>query len=180
MIFPLRFICLSVAKPILGNSFVSITWGLCNMCKPCILLTILEMSLKVFLFFSLKILNSVLDPFLMALQESVAGAPPADSSAYMVNCLHLLHSTLSLYNFTDDKVTWLKAQMDAKVEVLTNEQASFLVQRLGLGQIYMTLQQRTAAKGDPSSARNQIPLSQLPGMDTNSIQSFVVCTWYFW
>jgi hypothetical protein len=128
----------------------------------------------VFLFLASQILNSVLDPFLMALQESVAGSPPADAAAYMVNCLHLLHSTLSLYNFTDDKVAALKAQMDANVEVLTNEQASFLVQRLGLGQIYMTLQQRTAAKADPSSARNQIPLSQLTGMDANAIQSFVV------
>ncbi|CAG0912970.1 unnamed protein product [Notodromas monacha] len=116
------------------------------------------------------ILNAVLDPFLTVLQESVVGMTTAESAAYMINCLYLLHSTLSLYNFTNEKVGKLKSMMDANVDALTNEQASFLVQRLGLGQIYVVLQQRASGV-----SHGNVPLSQLPGMDPLAIQTFNTC-----
>lgn len=66
------------------------------------------------------------------------------------------HLSLSLNHFS-------QAQVDAQIDTLTSEQASSLVSNLNLSSIYTILQDTS-----------KVPLSQVPGMDANSLQIFMV------
>lgn len=110
-----------------------------------------------------KIVSCVLDPLLQAVNISASRLATTDMAVYLLNCLHLIVSTVSLYEFMDDRIERLQAQCDAQIDTLTSEQASFFVANLNLGPIYTILQDH--GKGGP--------LSQIPGMQPNSLHNFI-------
>ncbi|RUS85796.1 hypothetical protein EGW08_006425 [Elysia chlorotica] len=82
----------------------------------------------------------------------------------MVNCIHLMNTTLALYEFTDTRLEMLNAQTDAHVDTLVSEQASYILNRVGLAQMYGTLQTYKTEQG---------PISSLPGLDELAVKSAV-------
>lgn len=109
-----------------------------------------------------KIVNSIVDPLLQAVNESATRLPTTDMAVYLLNCLYQMQSTLSLYEFMDEKLERLQAQSDAQLDTLTSEQASSLVANLNLGPIYTILQEQ--GKGS---------LSSIPGMEPTSLKNFL-------
>ncbi|XP_047114624.1 conserved oligomeric Golgi complex subunit 6 [Schistocerca piceifrons] len=109
-----------------------------------------------------KIVTCVVDPLLQAVNESAARLPTCDMAVYLLNCLYQMQSTLSLYEFMDEKLEKLQAHSDAQIDTLTSEQASCFVANLNLGPIYTILQEQT--KG---------PLSSVPGMEQSSLKNFL-------
>ncbi|XP_063226124.1 conserved oligomeric Golgi complex subunit 6 isoform X2 [Bacillus rossius redtenbacheri] len=110
-----------------------------------------------------KIVSCVVDPLLQAVNESAARLSTTDMAVYLLNCLYQIQSTLSLYEFMDERLERLQAQSDAQLDTLTSEQASSLVANLNLGPIYTILQDQ--GRGS---------LSSVPGMDPASLKTFMV------
>ncbi|XP_063967287.1 conserved oligomeric Golgi complex subunit 6-like [Lytechinus pictus] len=108
-----------------------------------------------------KIIGCVLDPLLQMCSLSASKLNPSDMAAYMINCLYAMQTTLSLYEYTDQRLEMLEAQVDAHVDTLVNEQASFVLTRVGLIQIYSIAQQHVTSEG---------PLSSVHGMDSSSVR----------
>ncbi|XP_048588822.1 conserved oligomeric Golgi complex subunit 6 isoform X2 [Nematostella vectensis] len=84
-----------------------------------------------------------------------------DMAAYMINCIHQMHTTLAVYEFTDTHLEMLSAQTDAHVDSLISEQASFILIRSGLGNVYSAYQENKQQK---------IALSSVHGLDVQSIK----------
>lgn len=53
-------------------------------------------------------INCVVDPLLDAVSESAASLEVVDSAVYLLNCLHQLHSTLSLLHTSSDKLEMIQ------------------------------------------------------------------------
>ncbi|KAF4531926.1 hypothetical protein B566_EDAN000955 [Ephemera danica] len=104
----------------------------------------------------------VVDPLLQAATESAVRLPTTHMAVYMLNCIYQLQSTLSLYEYMEERLERLQAQSDAQIDTLTSEQASSLVANLSLGPIYTILQE--AERGH---------LSTTPGMDSSSLKNFL-------
>ncbi|XP_005093725.1 conserved oligomeric Golgi complex subunit 6 [Aplysia californica] len=111
-----------------------------------------------------QILACVIDPLLQMCSMSASRLSAIDMAAYMVNCIHLMNTTLALYEFTDTRLEMLNAQTDAHVDTLISEQASYILNRVGLAQMYGAIQQHQTGQG---------PLSSLPGLDELAIKSAV-------
>ncbi|KAJ4429443.1 hypothetical protein ANN_21612 [Periplaneta americana] len=109
-----------------------------------------------------KIVASIVDPLLQAVNESATRLPTTDMAVYLLNCMYQMQSTLSLYEFMDDRLERLQAQSDAQLDTLTSEQASSLVANLNLGPIYTILQEQ--GRGS---------LSSIPGMEPSSLKNFL-------
>lgn len=91
-----------------------------------------------------KLTSCIIDPLLSAVTESASHLPTIDMAVYLLNCLYQMQSTLSLYEFMDEKMERLQAQADAQLDTLTSEQASTLVANLNLGPIYIILQTKSS------------------------------------
>ncbi|CAG5126682.1 unnamed protein product [Candidula unifasciata] len=111
-----------------------------------------------------QILACVIDPLLQMCSMSASRLSAVDMAAYMVNCIHMMNSTLALYEFTDTRLEMLNAQTDAHVDTLVSEQATYILNRVGLAQMYGILQQHRIDHG---------ALSSVPGLDELAIKSAV-------
>ncbi|XP_077467080.1 conserved oligomeric Golgi complex subunit 6 isoform X1 [Stigmatopora argus] len=109
-----------------------------------------------------QVLSCVLDPLLQLCTVSASNLGTADMAAYMVNSLYVMKTTLALFEFTDKRLEMLEFQIEAHLDTLINEQASYVLTRAGLGYIYNCVQQHGAEQG---------PLSLLPGMDDSSVKT---------
>ncbi|XP_037929420.1 conserved oligomeric Golgi complex subunit 6-like [Teleopsis dalmanni] len=87
-----------------------------------------------------KIVSCVIDPLLQSVQESASHLPTIDMAVYLLNCLYHMQTTLTVYEYMDERVERLQAQSEAQIDTLTSEQASSLVANLNLGPIYTILQ----------------------------------------
>lgn len=67
--------------------------------------------LIIFLCLDFKIFGSVLDPLLTTLVLTSTHLNPIDLAVYMLNCLHNIISMLSLYEYTDERLEMLQAQV---------------------------------------------------------------------
>ncbi|XP_050361559.1 conserved oligomeric Golgi complex subunit 6 [Nymphalis io] len=108
------------------------------------------------------IITHILDPLLHAINETACHLSSTDMSVYTLNCIYHIQCTLSLYTILDEYNERLQAQSEAQIDTLTSEQASFLVANLNMGPIYTILQEKIDG-----------PLSAIPGMDTNSLKTFL-------
>ncbi|XP_068085957.1 conserved oligomeric Golgi complex subunit 6 [Anabrus simplex] len=109
-----------------------------------------------------KIVSCVMEPLQQAVMESAARFSAMDMAVYLLNCLHQMHDTLSLYEFMDDRLERIQAQSDAQLDTLASEQASSLVANLNLGAIYTILQEHERGS-----------LSSVPGMEPENVKKFV-------
>uniref|UniRef100_A0A183H966 Conserved oligomeric Golgi complex subunit 6 n=1 Tax=Onchocerca flexuosa TaxID=387005 RepID=A0A183H966_9BILA len=93
-----------------------------------------------------KIFTTVLDPLNQAVQLSATQLhSPLDIAVYTLNCLSAINAAIVLYQFTDSRLEMIKAQIDANVDVLVSEQATFIITQTGLIELY-----RKAAAHQPS------------------------------
>ncbi|VDK82858.1 unnamed protein product [Onchocerca ochengi] len=93
-----------------------------------------------------KIFTTVLDPLNQAVQLSATQLhSPIDIAVYTLNCLSVVNAAIVLYQFTDSRLEMIKAQIDANIDVLVSEQATFIITQTGLIELY-----RKAAAHQPS------------------------------
>eukprot|EP00112_Aurelia_sp_Birch-Aquarium-sp1_P010006 Seg2159.4 transcript_id=Seg2159.4/GoldUCD/mRNA.D3Y31 product="Conserved oligomeric Golgi complex subunit 6" protein_id=Seg2159.4/GoldUCD/D3Y31 len=113
-----------------------------------------------------KILSTMLDPLLQTCAVSASRLNSTDMATYMVNCLYQIQSTLAVYEFTDVKIEMLAGQIEAHSDTLISEQASFILNRSGLGSVYSVL--RDISQGSGAAA------STLPGLDPGGIKAAMI------
>lgn len=58
-----------------------------------------------------QIVSCVVDPLLQAINESAARLPTADMAVYLLNCMYQMQSTLSLYEFMDERLEHLQVSV---------------------------------------------------------------------
>ncbi|KAK2156367.1 hypothetical protein LSH36_215g03002 [Paralvinella palmiformis] len=109
-----------------------------------------------------QILSSIVDPLLQMCSVSASRLNTVDMATYMINCMYLIQNTLALYEFTDQRLEMLQAQIDAHVDTLLSEQAAFILNRTDLAHVYGIVQQHNPAQG---------PLSDIHGLDAITIKS---------
>ncbi|XP_052324817.1 conserved oligomeric Golgi complex subunit 6 [Oncorhynchus keta] len=109
-----------------------------------------------------QVLSCILDPLLQLCTVSASNLGTADMAVYMVNSLYVMKTTLALFEFTDKRLEMLEFQIEAHLDTLINEQASFVLTRAGLSYIYSCVQQHSPEQG---------PLSNLPSMDSSSLKA---------
>uniref|UniRef100_A0AAY5ER80 Conserved oligomeric Golgi complex subunit 6 n=1 Tax=Electrophorus electricus TaxID=8005 RepID=A0AAY5ER80_ELEEL len=112
-----------------------------------------------------QVLSCVLDPLLQICTVSASNLGTADMATYMVNSLYMMKTTLALFEFTDKRLEMLEFQIEAHLDTLINEQASYVLTRAGLGYIYSCVQQHSTEQG---------PLSNFPSMDPSSLKAAMV------
>uniref|UniRef100_A0A8I6G9T5 Conserved oligomeric Golgi complex subunit 6 n=1 Tax=Rattus norvegicus TaxID=10116 RepID=A0A8I6G9T5_RAT len=88
-----------------------------------------------------QVLSCVLDPLLQMCTVSASNLGTADMATFMVNSLYMMKTTLALFEFTDRRLEMLQFQIEAHLDTLINEQASYVLTRVGLSYIYNTIQQ---------------------------------------
>ncbi|KAB7496595.1 Conserved oligomeric Golgi complex subunit 6 [Armadillidium nasatum] len=108
-----------------------------------------------------QIISCVVDPLLNAISESGASLGAFEGAVYLLNCLHQLHSTLSLLHTSSDKLEMIQGQIDAQLDTLSQEQINGVFHALGLSSIYPVI--------IPSPP---VPLSSHPSCQPLAIQAF--------
>lgn len=109
-----------------------------------------------------QILSYVIDPLLQMCSLSASQLTSTDMAAYMLNCVYLIHSMVSLYEFTDQRLEMLQAQLDAHLDTLVSEQGSHILSQTHLGLLYSAVQHHQVSKVHDK-------LVDVPGMDTQAI-----------
>ncbi|KAJ6659214.1 hypothetical protein lerEdw1_019260 [Lerista edwardsae] len=112
-----------------------------------------------------QVLSCVLDPLLQMCTVSASNLGSADMATFMVNSLHMMKTTLALFEFTDKRLEMLQYQIEAHLDTLINEQASFVLTRVGLSSIYNIVQQHKPEQG---------PLANVPSMDSMSLKAAMI------
>ncbi|TNN75132.1 Conserved oligomeric Golgi complex subunit 6 [Liparis tanakae] len=112
-----------------------------------------------------QVLSCILDPLLQLCTVSASNLGTADMASYMVNSLYVMKTTLALFEFTDKRLEMLEFQIEAHLDTLINEQASYVLTRTQLSYIYSCVQQHSPEQG---------PLSLLPSMDSSSVKAAMV------
>uniref|UniRef100_A0A8C4IF30 Conserved oligomeric Golgi complex subunit 6 n=1 Tax=Dicentrarchus labrax TaxID=13489 RepID=A0A8C4IF30_DICLA len=95
-----------------------------------------------------QVLSCILDPLLQLCTVSASNLGTADMATYMVNSLYVMKTTLALFEFTDKRLEMLEFQIEAHLDTLINEQASYVLTRVGLSYIYSCVQQHSAEQVD--------------------------------
>uniref|UniRef100_UPI00358F324D conserved oligomeric Golgi complex subunit 6 isoform X1 n=2 Tax=Myxine glutinosa TaxID=7769 RepID=UPI00358F324D len=109
-----------------------------------------------------QVLSCVLDPLLQMVSLEAGELQRPAMATFLVNCLHRVHGALTPHEVSDERLDNLQLQIDAHLDTLVSENASFVLSSAGLGSIYAFLQQR---KG------SQAPLSEEPTLDVSSVKT---------
>lgn len=109
-----------------------------------------------------QVLSCVLDPLLQMCTVSASNLGTADMATFMVNSLYMMKTTLALFEFTDRRLEMLQFQIEAHLDTLINEQASYVLTRVGLSHIYNTVQQHRPDQGS---------LASLPNLDSVALKA---------
>ncbi|KYR02365.1 oligomeric Golgi complex component [Tieghemostelium lacteum] len=97
---------------------------------------------------------------LSTLSASASKLPLISISVFMINCLHSIEEILLKYSdFTKQNLELISAQLEVHIETLVDEQTSQILEQMGIGSKI-----RILTYADP-----KVPLSQLSGMDRQSI-----------
>lgn len=111
-----------------------------------------------------QIMACLIDPLLQMCAMSASQLPAADMAAFMINCLHSMKYVLALYEFTEERIEMLSAQIDAHLDTLVNEQAAGILTHSGIAGVYSEVQ-RAKSSVDTES------LSKLPGLQKDNLIS---------
>uniref|UniRef100_A0A3Q0T7M7 Conserved oligomeric Golgi complex subunit 6 n=1 Tax=Amphilophus citrinellus TaxID=61819 RepID=A0A3Q0T7M7_AMPCI len=102
-----------------------------------------------------QVLSCILDPLLQLCTVSASNLGTADMATYMVNSLYVMKTTLALFEFTDKRLEMLEFQIEAHLDTLINEQASYVLTRAGLSYIYSCVQQYPIDDNPPLSVAHK-------------------------
>lgn len=83
-----------------------------------------------------KILNTTIDPMIQYCNESASSLSSINMAIYIINCLYIVHSTVSLYEYTELALEKLNGQIQAHVEALADHQAGYLLNICGIAEAY--------------------------------------------
>lgn len=78
------------------------------------------------------ILSTCIDPMVQYCSDSVTALGQFERAVYMINCLYLAQSTISLYEFTERQLELLEGQIGSHLDVLVGEQANHFLGVAGL------------------------------------------------
>eukprot|EP00092_Neocalanus_flemingeri_P014840 GFUD01016021.1.p1 GENE.GFUD01016021.1~~GFUD01016021.1.p1 ORF type:complete len:631 (+),score=243.67 GFUD01016021.1:52-1944(+) len=107
------------------------------------------------------ILSCVADPLTHQLHQTAASLPSQDGAVFMINNLHQLRTTLSLYQTTEARLKELSTQIDTSLASLSKDQATHLLSSLSLLPMTPLL----------SSGGDGTPLSTVPGCHPQAVLS---------
>lgn len=85
------------------------------------------------------ILSTCIDPLIQFCNESAGSLTRLERAVYMTNCLYLIQSTISLYEFTDRQVESLEIQVQSHIDYIVAEQGSHLISSGGLSSFHSAL-----------------------------------------
>lgn len=108
-----------------------------------------------------KVFDIVIESLTSTLLLTCTDLNPINLSVYTLNCLNMLCSVLALYQYTEERLEILNAQIDVHIGVLISEQAGYILQRVGLALIYSAFL---------AHKPNQGPCSQISGLDSTSLK----------
>ncbi|KAI8092737.1 oligomeric Golgi complex subunit 6 [Halteromyces radiatus] len=108
-----------------------------------------------------EILDAIVEPLLQMCEASVEKLNKVDNHIYMINCIHYIQSTMTMYSFTEKKRQALSEQTDERLDLLANEQCRDLLQQSGLSKIDQALKTK----------EKEVPLSSLPNMNAQSLKN---------
>uniref|UniRef100_A0A1I8BYH4 Conserved oligomeric Golgi complex subunit 6 n=1 Tax=Meloidogyne hapla TaxID=6305 RepID=A0A1I8BYH4_MELHA len=112
-----------------------------------------------------KIFQHILDPLIQSIQLVCSNLDDfLDVSVYMLNCLNSIRSILILYQYTDKKLEMIKAQIEANEDVLVSEQASQVLDKTDMLDLY------TKAMAHEI---NQGQLSKIAGMEPGRVKDSI-------
>ena len=97
------------------------------------------------------ILSCCIDPLFQHCSESVSTMTKLDQSIYLINCLYVVQSTVSLYEFTDRQVESLEMQIQSHMDTVASEQFGHFLECTGLTQFYGALLHREITDKDYQS-----------------------------
>ncbi|KAM5311541.1 conserved oligomeric Golgi complex subunit 6 isoform 2-T2 [Glossophaga mutica] len=103
--------------------------------------------------------------FVQMCTVSASGLGTADMATFMVNSLYMMKTALAVFEFTDRRLEMLQFQIEAHLDTLINEQASYVLTRAGLSYIYNTVQQHKPEQG---------ALANLPNLDSVALKAAMV------
>ena len=83
-----------------------------------------------------QILNTMIDPMIQYCNESASTLSSINMAVYIINCLYLVHSTISLYEYTEIALEKLDGQIQAHVGTLVDHQAGYTLNVTGLAEVY--------------------------------------------
>jgi len=104
------------------------------------------------------ILAAVVDPLTAQLGVTAASLPSQDGAVFLINNLHQLRSTLSLYPGTEQRLAELADTLNSRLVGLSKEQAAHLLASLALAPILPLLENRDGT-----------PLSTVPGCHPQAV-----------
>ncbi|KRZ86218.1 Conserved oligomeric Golgi complex subunit 6, partial [Trichinella sp. T8] len=103
---------------------------------------------------------SVIDPMLQTLTMYSTDLSPVDFATYMLNCISAVHSAVTMYEFSDQRLEMLQAQIEVHLGNVVNEMANYILNKVGLTEAY-----KKALDNNNSDDQRQF---QLPSPDFNS------------
>ncbi|CAD5228873.1 unnamed protein product [Bursaphelenchus okinawaensis] len=113
-----------------------------------------------------RIFNHVLDPLNQSIQLVCSNMHnPLDVAVYMLNCLNAIRTVIIMYQYTDNKLEMIKAQIEANEDVLVSEQASTVFIKCSMLDIYTKC---------VAHQQNQGPLAHIQGMEPDRIKDSLV------
>ena len=89
-----------------------------------------------------QIFQVTVDPLLHYCSESATKLTAPNMATYLINCIYTLHSTLSLYEFTEQWLEKLTAQQQAHIDTLADHQASTFLVAAGLAELYTLINRK--------------------------------------
>ena len=134
-----------------------------------------------------QILDCIIEPMIQMCSLSAINLPVIDMAVYMINSIYTIYTMLSLYEYTDQKLEKLEAQvniffsirdkilkrrsnknnkMEAHLDTLINEQAYYILTKTDLLDAYKIIQ------GHDTKTRG--PLVNILGMDSNTLKTSMV------
>lgn len=83
-----------------------------------------------------RVLSTCLDPLLQHCRDSATSLGRVEGMVYVVNCLHVVHNTLALYEFTESHLEVLDSQVRGNMDAIARELALQLMRTAGIAEFY--------------------------------------------
>ncbi len=85
------------------------------------------------------ILSHCIDPLIQYCLEAVSTFGRLDRAVYMINCLYIVYSAVSLYEFTERQLESLDAQLQSYMKTIVSEQTNHMLGAVGLLKFHAAL-----------------------------------------